>query len=697
MLGPLRRVGLSGLAVAAALLAVPALTGPSSAEAPDKMSLHLVTMVGPGTAGYRGDFSIEDYKTGLLQRQDAVLADIDATPRARWTTALSGFAVDLTPDEVSRLRDTAGVRLVERDNLRRLAAAGAAPAHQPLAAAAARGGGEGVVVGFVDSGIDSTGPVFADSPALGPEPRGFRGDCDEAPDLCNNKVVAARSFLDGFGADRLRSGSSRSPADDQGHGTMVAALAAGNRATPSGAARRAAKNFSGVAPDARVAVYKACWAAPDPVDDGCSSVDVVTAIDRAVSDGVDVLNLGMSGRKGLDTVDLATLGAAEADIVVVAPAGNEGGTTGHEMPWVTTVGAALTGDSAGMLVLDDGTRLRGTLSPQSSVRAARVVRAREIARPGARVRRAAQCRFNALDAARADGRIVVCERGAGSRLEKSATVQLAGGAGMVLLNGAEDELTADLHSVPTVNLSRSTGRSLKRALARGPVKARLLPSEASEPPVRIARWSARGKARRDVLKPDMVAPGLGLLAPTSTATSRSWDQISGSSAAAAIVSGTAATLRDHRSDWPATRVRSVLATSTEPVRGRLLRTGSGLVDHRAITRAKLVHDLPAHHYREHLNGDRADLNLPSATARSGRTSVITRTLTNVSSADNYWSVRVTGFRRHQVDVFPRAITLRPGEEATIRIRVAGSGAAEDGMVTWRDDRDRLTRIPLRVR
>ncbi|WP_235738429.1 S8 family serine peptidase [Nocardioides alcanivorans] len=355
---------------------------PANSVAAFDDDLYLVTMVGPGTAGYTGGFSTADYRTGLLRRQDEALALVgDPEPLQRWTTALSGFAVEIDAGDAARLNRLPGVRLVERDDVRRLAATQAAAPSLGVPSGV-RTGGSGTVIGFVDSGLHVDGPVFADSPALGSLPNSFNGDCRDAAELCNRKVVTARHFVDAFGADRLRSGASLSPADDQGHGTMVAALAAGNRASPTGTARHVAKRFSGAAPDARVAVYKACWEAPDPEDDGCSSADVVSAIDAAVADGVDVLNLGMTGRAGLDTVDLATLGAAESDIVVVTPAGNDGGQIGHDAAWVTTVGAARTGDSAGAVELADGTRFEGTLSPRALADSVPVVDARQLALPG---------------------------------------------------------------------------------------------------------------------------------------------------------------------------------------------------------------------------------------------------------------------------------------------------------------------------
>ncbi len=112
--------------------------------------------------------------------------------------------------------------------------------------------------------------------------------------MCNDKIVGASWFVSGFGEDRLASDEPLSPRDVRGHGTQMASIAAGN-AEVSVDAPGLHGSFGGVAPRARLAVYKACWSAPDPRDDGCSTADLVTAVDRATRDGVDVLNLSVAG------------------------------------------------------------------------------------------------------------------------------------------------------------------------------------------------------------------------------------------------------------------------------------------------------------------------------------------------------------------------------------------------------------------
>ena len=271
------------------------------------------------------------FRESALAEQDATLATVGAgAPVYRWTTALNGYAVRITAAQARDLARDPAVASVEPDSVRRLAAA--APGGAATAADYPRLGGAGVVIGIVDSGLWPDSPLFADVRGLGRSARDFRGSCATgsgwADDVCDDKIVGAQWFVDGFGADRVRSGARLSPLDDDGHGTLMASIAAGNAGVSVKVPGQRAGLYAGAAPQARLAVYKACWTAPDPRDDGCSSADLVTAIDRAVADRVDVLNLSVDGptdqQAGVDTVERALLGAAEADVVVVAAAGNRG-------------------------------------------------------------------------------------------------------------------------------------------------------------------------------------------------------------------------------------------------------------------------------------------------------------------------------------------------------------------------------------
>jgi len=699
------RRGAAPVALGAALtLATGALLSPvTAAETDDAPTiLHLVTFDGAGTAGYRGPLTAAGYRTVLTGQQDVALARVGAaSPVYRWTTALSGVALELTPEQVETLRNAPQVEAVEENAVRTLATAPAAAAAVPT-----RGrGGQGVVVGVVDTGIWPDSPLFADSPGLGSAPAagpsGFSGRCQPGEDwsrgVCNDKLVGASWFVTGFGVDRLASDEPLSPRDVRGHGTQMASIAAGN-ADVSVEAPGLRATFGGVAPLARLAAYKACWSASDPRDDGCSTADLVAAIDRATGDGVDVLNLSVSGGAGLDTVERALLGAAEAGIVVVAAAGN--GTAGdyasHISPWVTTVGGLTTNDHTG--AVDFGGRsVAGTMTARRPV-SARIVLGRAISAQGSTRLDAQMCTPGSLDAAAATDRIVACERGTLGRIEKSAAVERAGGVGMVLIDTRPGSPAHDLHAVPTVHLDESGGDRVTRWAARHPqTRVTLRPTG---PPAgtatRVAPWSSDGDPGGSFVKPDLVAPATGVLAGTAPAHSGSpWTFASGTSAATAWTSGAAAVLLA-RHDWTAPVVRSALATSSDPAGGPL-RAGAGELRLDAAQQTSLAYTIGGGDYRSWLRGDLDDVNTPSLLVRGESTSH--RRLTNVGATSGTWQVSVTGFDSYDVQVSPATLTLRPGRSASYRVTVGGGslvGGLDQGQVVWTGADGVEVRIPVAI-
>ncbi|KQY56653.1 S8 family serine peptidase [Nocardioides sp. Root140] len=694
---------LAGVGLCAALNPVPV-----SAEPTD--SLYLITLDGPGTAGDRSAESAANLRTSMLAQQDDTLELLDADdPVYRWTTALNGFAVALSADQARLARGLPGVALVERNDIRSLAGT---TADSLSAGPVPRGsGGRGTVIGVVDSGISPDTPALVSTTSLGALPTDFRGTCEASATWsssdCNGKIASATWFVTGFGADNLRSSAELSPRDDSGHGTKVASVAAGNAKVTAISSGRRLGTFSGTAPDARLAVYKACWSAPDPADDGCSTADVVSAIDRAVHDRVDVLNVSVAspGAGAPDTVDLALLGAAERDIFVTAAAGNDHRSAGYQHPWVTTVGASSGPDRSGALELPSGAPITGILTARSLPHRAPVVLAADVPAPGRTPAEARLCLPGALDAARAADRIVLCERGQVARVDKSAAVRLADGVGMVLVNAPGESLSADFHSVPTLHVDATEGARLRRAVAApGILRGRLVHTRGAAGAPAVLPWSARGSADAGVVKPDLVAPGFGLLAATSPAAGNgNWELLSGTSGATARVSGLAASLRSAHPNWSANRVRSALMTTSRQAdhRPSALRQGAGIVRSDDDARPGLVFDLPPSAYRRALDAGRdpSVLNLPSAERRvPARGTIITRRVTNVGPKAMYYSSEATGFDTHIVTVVPAALKIAPGDTRSFHVHVLRRtpmrGAADSGSVTWRGANGTRVRIPL---
>ncbi|WP_084590547.1 S8 family peptidase [Arenimonas metalli] len=252
---------------------------------------------------------------------------------------LNGMSVELTAAEAKRIAGLPGVRTV-RPEFERYLMTDRGPAWIKAdqvwsgAATGVANRGEGVIVGVIDSGINRTHVSFSGAGITNPLP-GFVGYCASVPSACNSKLIGLWDFTgpaNGIG----------DPIDDDGHGTHTASTAVGAPFTSVGV------TYSGVAPRANLIAYKAC------PGDTCTGTAILASIDRAIADGVDVINYSIGsgpfdpwatvGDASADDAE-SFLAAREAGIVVAASAGNDGpdpGTHGNpaNSPWVMGVAAA---------------------------------------------------------------------------------------------------------------------------------------------------------------------------------------------------------------------------------------------------------------------------------------------------------------------------------------------------------------------
>ena len=732
---------------------------PTDPDRTTRPGVYVVTLSAPPAAAYAGGVpglpattpttaarfdrtrpAVRTYQRRLVARQDAVLRTIGRPAVLyRYTTALHGFAATLDSEQVRRLRATRGVLRVERSVRQRvdraLPSAEVAASSRSLlgvsgpdGAWARHGGpdraGRGVVVGVVDSGIWPENPSFATlatrSPGADRAPAGFHGGCAAAErwsaESCNDKIVSARWFVKGFGEENTASAEYLSPRDGTGHGSHVASTAVGDHGVRVRVDDQRFGTTSGMAPAARLAVYKACWTAPNPDDDGCTTADTVAAVDAAVADGVDVLNYSVSGSRVLDdSVERALLGAVAAGVFVAASAGNDGpraGSVGHVSPWVTTVGASTHHDFAGVVRLGDGRSYTGAMVADRRVPEARIVLGADVAAPGVSRVAARRCATGALDTAATQGRIVVCDRGGGPRVSKSASVAVSGGVAMVLANPRRQSTDADVHAVPTVHLDARQAASVKAYVRRAGTRAtaRLAPAPgAGRALPAVAGFSGRGPAPdRDVVKPDLTAPGVGILAAVAppSDSGRSWDLASGTSTSAPHVAGLAAFVLGVRPRWTPAQVRSAMMTTAYDLAGRpgVFTEGAGHVDPSRFLDPGLVFDTPTTAWQRVLTGVSSlrDVNAPSVAVGDlvGPTT-LTRRVTNVGRATESYAVRVVGLRGVDVQAFPATVRLAPGQSRTVRLRITARPTVPvdrdvTGWLVWRGDRHRV-RVPVFVR
>jgi subtilisin family serine protease len=557
--------------------------------------------------------AVQSYTDYLADQQADVAASVGADIDYSYTLATNGFAADLTAQQAAKLASNKLVATLVPDELKHVTQAQRSTQFLGLegpggvweSIGGAEHAGDGIVVGVLDTGIAPENPAFAGEKlgtAAGSEPYldgetikfakadggTFSGFCQSgeqfSADDCSTKIVSARYYLAGFGETNLGDatvGEYVSPRDGDGHGSHTASTAAGNVETPATVGGIDFGYFTGVAPAAKVAAYKVCWSGPDPVDttdDGCATTDLLAAIDQAVADGVDVINYSIGGGAANTTVsptDQAFLGAAAAGIFVSASAGNAGpgaSTLDNAAPWITTVAAGTIPNYEATVTLGNGQAFPGassTVDPSEGAEPVTgpLVNAADVALPGAQTPNL--CLAGTLDPALVQGKIVVCERGVNARVDKSVEVARAGGIGMVLVNVSPSSTDLDLHAVPTIHLDAQFHDPVMAYAATEGATATFTAGNETEfqfASPQVAGFSSRGPVEADgsdILKPDITAPGVGILAAGANAEGESptYHFLSGTSMSAPHIAGLAALYLGERPTASPAEVKSAFMTT----------------------------------------------------------------------------------------------------------------------------------------
>lgn len=719
---------------------------------------------------------VEAYVGELEEQKDRALesAGVDESAVvAEFTYAANGFTAALTKAEAETLRAQKGVAAVIPDHLRQLTTDNS-PSFLGLTD---RGGayasgytGKGVIVGVIDSGIWPEHPSFADS-GLGAPPADWMGGSpvcefgdtafnpEDLPFDCNHKLIGARNMKAIYQA--FEDPETYSTARDyDGHGTHTASTAAGNRNVRAQIFGNRFGKISGIAPDAWVAAYAACG------NLGCYGGDLADAIDQAVEDGVDVINYSIgSDTPGLDGIDdISFLFAADAGVFVATSAGNAGpgaSTIGSPSasPWVVTVGASeqdRTFESVIKVDLGKKSRWSHFSKKQSGVfEGASVTKGLSRYRPfvdGAALGN--EFCDPAVDfTADITGKVVLCLRGVVDRIEKSLAVYEQGGAGMVLYNPSDAmSLMTDNHWVPSVMVDFSDGSALKAYIAAKGTKAKIqfgAPDKEHQRGNRMADFSSRGPvgnpASADIIKPDVTAPGVQILAgntPTPAAGSpgQLFQAIAGTSMSSPHVAGLLALIKQAHPDWsPAMAKSALMTTARQDIRKEDGRTkadpfdfGAGHVDpsgkagqEGSVFNPGLVYDTGTVDYVAFLCDTPAswlvtplvgvdcgflaglgfqtqaeNLNYPSiGVSEVAGTKTIVRTVTSVSNQTRTYKAKISKPRGYDVTVSPNQITLAPGESAAFEITFTNTGAPVGawrfGSLTWRSGKNEV-RSPIAV-
>ncbi len=698
-----------------------------------------------GTKVRRDNTAVKSYRSYLGKQRGKLLAKIGGAKKLYdYDYTFAGFAAKLTGDQAAELAKTPGVLSVTKDDIRKLDTS-STPTFLGLTG---KGGmweklggidkaGDGVIVGVVDSGFwpesKSFAPIKTTKASDRLIKRKFDGSCDkgiEQPYVkCNNKVIGARYFLEGTGVDNVDKSDFISPRDGGGHGSHTASTAAGNNGVQATVEGSDLGKVSGMAPHARISIYKVCWTTGGG---GCAGSDSVAAIDTAIADGVDVINFSISGSSAsvVDPVELAFFRAARAGVFVAASAGNSGpgaSTVAHNSPWLTTV-AAGTHDRVyeASVTLGNGSTYTGS-GQGAAVPSSPVVLSTAVGLPGKPANEVQLCFIGALDPAKVAGKIVVCDRGVNARVDKSAAVKQAGGVGVILANTAPSSLNADLHTLPTVHVDETAGAAIKAYVSANPsATASLAQGEGvagAEAPW-VASFSSRGPALAgggDLLKPDIMAPGVDVLAAVAPPSNsgRDFDYYSGTSMSSPHIAGLAALVIQAHPRWSPAAVKSALMTTATTLDNKgnpivndtgtaasALDYGAGQVVPTKALDPGLVYDSGPKDWLRYLCGlgqlpasdrsckklgtiDASNLNYPSIAAGDlAGDQTITRTVTNVSRSRSTYTAHVSSPAGFSMSVVPSKLRLSPGQSAHVKIKLtrtsAAFGAYAFGSLMWKD-------------
>jgi minor extracellular serine protease Vpr len=553
--------------------------------------------------------------------------------------------------------------------------------------------GAGMKIGMIDSGIDQTHPFLTDNSLT--VPAGFP-KCDAidsavgTPDTqCNfvsNKVIVAKVFetLTSFDAHAA-----------QAHGSHTSGIAAGVANT---CAPFVGCTLSGIAPKAFLGNYNVF---PGNVL-SASSHDIAKAVEAAVADGMDVLNLSLGGTANPDDVLVnAVNSATDAGVVVAIAAGNAGPGAGTiESPGIAdkviTVGASTNPHFIGVPVTVMGIGTFGAAVGEF-----------------AKFVPAATATYNTTIPANGctaisqnlSNEIALIRRGSCTFTTKVRNAQNAGAIGVIVINSQQGDPiamaqdgTTPVPTIPAVMVSITNGNAMAKIAPNTATVDGTTPSEFFSDGAGadiLASFSSRGPPilqspgvgvgqPQDKIKPDVVAPGVNVYSSVPSfacASPPCFAFFQGTSMATPHVAGSAALLKQLHPNWSPEQVKSALVNSAHrPVKSSTtgstlsnpMNRGAGRIDLAAASQVSAT--LETSPTPSTLGNGQASFSfgdLPS----SSITRSFTITLTSVSTSTITYAVTVVpAVAGPSISASASSLTIPAGGTATVTISLTLSSS-----------------------
>lgn len=592
------------------------------------------------------------------------------------------------------------------------------------------------IIGVLDSGITPESQSFSDK-GFGPPPKKWKGVCSGGQNFtCNNKLIGARDY------------TSEGARDTEGHGTHTASTAAGNAVADTSFFGIGNGTVRGGVPASRIAAYKVCNQA------GCSSEALLSAFDDAIADSVDLITISIGDIGASKFVDdpiaIGAFHAMTKGILTVAAAGNSGpqeSTVSAVAPWILTAAASTTNRGFfTQVVLGNGKTFVGKAVNAFDMKGQKypLVYGKSALSSVCNTEYAESCEPQCLRESLVKGKVLVC-----SSRDTVGAVESVGAIAIIYKSDKPD--VAFIDPLPASGLSEKDYGSLVSYIeSTDSPQATVLRTGAifnQTSPV-IGSFSSRGPntIAVDILKPDITAPGVDILAAYSPVGELSdqdtrhveYSVLSGTSMSCPHVAGVAAYVKSFYPKWSPSMIQSAIMTTAWPVNATgtgIASTefayGSGHVNPIAALDPGLVYELGKEDHIAFLCGLnytsdtlkiisgetvscskenkllQRNLNYPSMSARlSGSdnsfTASFNRTITNVGTPNSTYTSKVAAGHGSKLTIMvtPSVLYFKTvNEKQSFKVTVTGSDLSSklpsSANLIWSDGRHNV-RSPIVV-
>uniref|UniRef100_A0A2N9FU67 Peptidase S8/S53 domain-containing protein n=1 Tax=Fagus sylvatica TaxID=28930 RepID=A0A2N9FU67_FAGSY len=518
----------------------------------------------------------ESWHRSILKSLSSSPADEEELLLYSYSHVMHGFSARLTPTQLSEIQNSSAHIATYPESFGKLMTTYTPKffgmnRHSGIWPAASYG--EDVIVGILDTGVWPESESFLDE-GMSPVPQRWKGKCENgtafSPSNCNKKLIGARSFSKGIKHVAInKEVDYDSTRDFMGHGTHTASTAVGNHVLGVSHFGYAKGTARGVAPHARLAVYKVGWATDTELTAG---TDVLAGMEQAISDGVDIMSLSIGINQTsyfTDYIAKGAISAIEKGIFVVCSAGNMS---------------------------------------------------------------KAICNDTALDRNEVVGKVVLCDSNNLNVSQQIIEVERAGAYAAIFFTDISLSLFPQEYSIPSLILTNASGTLVKEYVTRvknPKVKSMkfVFTKFGKKRAPQVAIFSSKGPnpITPGILKPDIVAPGVDILAAFipnkpfikvgNHDLTTDYALLSGTSMSTPIVAGVGALLKAVHPKWSPAAIRSALMTTAyaKDNTGRTLKSqftssatplhfGAGHIDPNKAMDPGLIYDIGFQDYVDFLCG-----------------------------------------------------------------------------------------------